>query len=234
MFANKLSNRRRFAAVAVLALTVLATACSDTNPPDIESLNLAISADIQAGTTFEVAVPEKADTSIRVKTTPAGVTAAITDGPEAGTIVLTVNVEFDTPRGAYNLGLSVVRDGEEYEVGWPFEVVDPGGAAPSPGPVSTTQLAATEAVLTVDTPVPGGLMVSSDLIRGFTSAGLVGYRLSAGGSVLDEGTLTTVEGHFESPIVFTNTCCIEMLLEVFNIGDGGLAVTIPLSYPESS
>ncbi len=61
-----------------------------------------------------------------VKTTPAGVTAAITDGPTAGMMLLTLNVEFDTPRGDYNLGLSVIRNGEESEVGWPFEVVEPG------------------------------------------------------------------------------------------------------------
>jgi hypothetical protein len=75
-------------------------------------------------------------------------------------------------------------------------------------------------------------MVSSDIVKGFTSAELVGYRLSAGGTVLDEGTVTAVDGYFESPIVFTNTCCIEMLLEVFHLDADGMAVTIPLSYPE--
>ena len=210
VFSNNEFNRRRFAMAAALALMVLASACSASTAPDLESLGLAIETDIQAGATFEVAAPMQPDTTVSVKTTPAGVTAAITDGRTAGMMLLTVNVEFDTPRGSYSLGLSVIRDGEEFVVGWPFEVVEPGGPTPT-----TTQQPTTEAVLTVESPQPGDLMVSSDIVRGFTSTDLVGYKLSAGGTVLDEGTLTTVDGHFESPIVFTNTCCIEMLLEVF-------------------
>ncbi|MGB5565533.1 MAG: hypothetical protein WBN93_04305, partial [Acidimicrobiia bacterium] len=126
MFSNNQSKRRRLAMAAVLALMVLASACSGSSAPDLESLGLAIETDIQAGATFEVAVPKQPDTTVSVKTTPAGVTAAITDGPTAGMMLLTLNVEFDTPRGDYNLGLSVIRNGEESEVGWPFEVVEPG------------------------------------------------------------------------------------------------------------
>jgi len=137
---NDMLNQWRLGAAAALALMVLATGCSSSEEPSLESLNLAIAADIQAGETFEVAVPSQSDTLVAVETTPAGVTAAITDDSEAGTMLLTVNVEFDTPRGAYNLGLSVVRDGKEFLVGWPFEVIDPGGAAPSSGDIPLTRL----------------------------------------------------------------------------------------------
>jgi hypothetical protein len=226
MSSNIEFNRWRFAMAAALALMVLASGCSAATAPDLESLGLAIETDIQAGATFEVAAPKQPGTTVSVDTTPAGITAAITDGPTAGMMLLKVNVEFDTPRGDYNLGLSVVRDGDEFLVGWPFGVVDPGG------PVATTQPTTTEVVLTVESPQPGDLLVSSDIVKGFTSTEQVGYRLSAGGAVLDEGTLTTVDGYFESPIAFTNTCCIEMLLEVFQLDPAGTTVTIPLSYPE--
>jgi hypothetical protein len=231
MFSDNQS-RRRLAMAAALALMVLASGCSASTAPDLESLGLAIETDIQAGATFEVAAPKQPGTTVSVKTTPAGITAAITDAPTDGMMLLMVNVEFDTPRGDYNLGLSVIRDGEEFVVGWPFEVVEPGGPTPTTVPVATTQPTTSEAVLAVESPQPGDLLVSSDIVKGFTSTEQVGYRLSAGGAVLDEGTLTTVDGYFESPIVFTNTCCIEMLLEVFHLDAEGMTVTIPLSYPE--
>jgi len=209
---------------------VLASACSASSAPDLESLGLAIETDIQAGATFEVTVPKQPNMTVSVKTTPAGVTAAITDGPTQDMLRLTVHVEFDTPRGDYNLGLSAIRDGEEFLVGWPFTVTEP--ESPTPTTTRATTQPPTEAVLTVVSPQPGDLMVSSDNVTGFSSTELVGYRLSAGGTVLDEGTLTAVDGYFESPIVFTNTCCIEMLLEVFSLDAERITVAIPLSYPE--
>lgn len=221
------------AAATMLVLMLVAASCFPTNDPDLESLGLAIETDIAAGETFEVAVPAPTDAVVTVKTAPAGVTAAITDGPE-GMMRLTVNVEFDTPRGAYNLGLAVVRGGEEYLVGWPFEVVEPGGPAPTTGPAMTDDVTM-QSELTVESPQPGDLMVSGDIVRGVTSTDVVGYRLVGGGGiVIDEGTLTTVSGRFESAIVFTNTCCIEMDLEVFHVEDGGLIVTVPVTYPEGS
>ena len=232
MFSNKQSNRWRLAVAAALALMVLATACSASTAPDLESLGLAIETDIQAGSTFELAVPKQPDTIVSVETTPPGVTAVITDGPTEELMLLTVIVDIDTPRGTYNLGLSVLHDNEQFSVNWPFEVVEPGGPTPATVP-STTQPATTDAMLSVESPQAGEIMVSSDSVKGFTSTEQVGYRLSAGGTVLDQGVITSVDGGFESPIVFVNTCCIEMLLEVFHTEAGGLAVTIPLSYPES-
>ena len=140
---------RLLALTAGLVSTVLATACSGAEAPDLESLGLAIEVDIAAGTTFEVAVPEQTDTTVRVRTTPAGVTAAVTDGPSEGTIQLTVNVEFDTPRGDYNLGLGVFRGGEEFVVEWPFTVVEPDGPR-----TATTLPADASGILSVDVPSP--------------------------------------------------------------------------------
>jgi hypothetical protein len=217
----------------ILAFIVITASCQPSDDPDIESLGLAIETDIPAGGTFEVAVPKLADTTVAVETTPPGVTAAITNAPGEGMILLTVNVEFDTPRGDYNLGLAVVRNGEEYLLGWPFEVVEPGGPAPTSLPDTTTQGAAIDPQLIVEHPQPGDPMVSGDVVAGLTSTDAVGYRLVGGGDVLiDAGTLTAVDGRFESPVEFANTCCIEMRLEVFHVEDGGMIVAIPVTYPE--
>jgi hypothetical protein len=51
--------------------------------------------------------------------------------------------------------------------------------------------------------------------------------------VLAEGTTDVIAGAFSTTLEFTNTCCIEMVLEVFQPGDDGLATTIPVAYPES-
>ena len=240
MHPNNQSPRWRFAAAAASALIVLAAACSSADAPDLESLGLAIETDIQAGSMFEVVVPQLSDTTVTVATMPAGVTAAVTPGPTDGSMKLTVNVEFDTPRGSYNLGLAAVRGGEEYEVGWPFDVTDPGGASSPTGPVATTAASSAasslEAVLTVDSPQPGDIFVSSDIVRGLSTSPLVGYRLwgggIGGGNVIDENTLDTVDGAFEAQVLFRNICCTEMTLEVFQIDSGDLVVTIPLTYPE--
>ncbi len=127
----------RRALVAVAASALLTAACSSSAAVDIESLGLAITVDIQAGSTFEVAVPATASTELRIVSAPPGVTATITDAPE-GMIRLVVAVDEDTPRGAYHLALLAVRDGERFELGWPFEVVEPDAAAPTTGPVATT------------------------------------------------------------------------------------------------
>lgn len=118
--------RGRLGATLSVVFVLLAAACSSAvAPPDIESLGLLIEADIQAGGTFEVSIPIDENTTVSVENAPRGVTAALTPGAN-GSILLTVAVEPDTPRGAYNLGLIVVRDGERYELVWPFDVEDPG------------------------------------------------------------------------------------------------------------
>ena len=145
MFSIDQSRPWRFVAAAA-ALIVLAAACSSADGPDLESLSLKIDTDIQAGATFEVAVPKQAGTTVSVATSPAGVTAAITPDRTGGFMVLTVNVEFDTPPGPHNLGLLVDRDGEEYELGWPFEVTELGSTGAPFGPVATTLGSQLEAV----------------------------------------------------------------------------------------
>lgn len=221
----------RRALVVVAAAAVFMAACSSPAAPDIESLGLAITADIQAGATFEVAVPATADTELSVVSAPPGVTATITAGPE-GAMRLVVSVDHDTPRGAYNLALLVVRDGERYELGWPFEVVEPDEAAPTTGPVATTQLSEVDAMLVVDTPRPGDMFPDSSLISGRTSTEFIGYRLLAGGQPIAQGSLETSRGAFDVKLGFINECCTEMLLEVFHVNDNGLMVSIPLTYPE--
>jgi hypothetical protein len=51
--------------------------------------------------------------------------------------------------------------------------------------------------------------------------------------VLADGTIDVIDGKFSAVVEFTNTCCIEMMLEVFQTDEGGLSVTVPLAYPES-
>ena len=132
----KPTRRRRRVLVAFAALTVLAAACSASKGPDIESLGLAMEVDIQAGAIFEVAVPMMDDTTISVVQAPPGVAAIITPGIEPGTILLQLAVDRTTPRGAYNLAISVVQDGDEYELGWPFNIVEPLGAVATTWPAS--------------------------------------------------------------------------------------------------
>ena len=212
---------------------MLVAACSATEAVDIESLGLALTVDIQAGTTFEVAVPATPNTTLTVVSAPPGVSATITDAPD-DMIQLSVAVDEDTPRGAYNLALLAVRDGESYELGWPFEVIEPEVSAPTTVPVDSTAPAPVEALLVVDSPQPGDVFPSLGLISGRSSTSFIGYRLSAGGQPIAQGSLETANGAFDVQLGFTNDCCIEMLLEVFHVNDDGLLVSIPLTYPESS
>ena len=217
--------RRRVAAAAALA--VMLAACGSSSTVDLESLGLMIEADIQAGSRFEVVVPARPDTTIEVVSAPPGVTASITEASGGESIVLSVAVENDTPRGAYNLALRVVQDGDEYELGWPFEVVEPAGTA-------TTLPGSVEALLTVDAPQVGVVFPSPSVISGQSSTDTVGYLLTGGGDVvLAEGTIDVVDGAFSSELEFVNTCCIEMSLEVFHLDEGGLSLTVPVAYPES-
>lgn len=120
------TGRSVLAAIAVFA--VLTAACSSSEPLDIESLNLAVGTEIQAGATFEVAVPATEGVELSVVAAPPGVTAELTGAGEE-MLLLRVAVDADTPRGAYNLALLAMRDGDRYELGWPFDVVDPGGCS---------------------------------------------------------------------------------------------------------
>ena len=223
----------RRALVGVAAAFVLLTACSSAESVDIESLGLEMTVDIQAGSKIEIAVRETPDIDLTIVSAPPGVSADITDGSE-GMILLTVTVDEATPRGAYNLAMLAVRDGERFELGWPFEVVEPVGAAPPAGPVDTTQSGIVDQMLVVDTPRPGDVFADSSLISGRSSTSFVGYRLLAGGEPIAQGSLETANGLFDVKLGFINDCCIEMLLEVFHVNDNGLMVSIPLTYPESS
>ena len=115
-----------------------------------------------------------------------------------------------------------------------------GSTAASSVPSSTVP-SSVESWLTVDTPVPGEVVTSPAVLIGTSSSPQIGYRLYAGGDItLTEGTVESdpqQEGRFEVTIEFTNTCCMEMTLEVFSIdpevGSGPTTVSIPLAYPES-
>jgi hypothetical protein len=227
MPSNEGNGRMPRRVAAAVALAVVLAACGSASTVDLESLGLMIEADIQAGSRFETVVPARPDTTIDVVSAPPGVTASISEASDGESIVLSVVVEGDTPRGAYNLALRVVQDGEEYELGWPFEVVEPAGAAATlPGSV--------EAVLTVEIPQVGDVFPSPSVVSGLSSTDTVGYLLTGGGDVvLAEGTIDVVDGEFSSELEFANTCCIEMLLEVYHPGVDGLTVAIPLAFPES-
>jgi hypothetical protein len=112
-------------AVAAAALALFAGACSSDESVTLEDLGLDIEVDIEAGTEFELGVPLDPDTVVDVVAAPPGVNAGISAQPSEGSLLLTVAVDPDTPRGAYDLALLVTRNGEEYELGWPFEVVEP-------------------------------------------------------------------------------------------------------------
>lgn len=130
----------RLAAPAI-ALAVFAGACasSESEPVDIESLGLAIEAEIQPGATFEVAVPAIAETSVVVVSTPPGVTASISEGSGGESMVLSVAVEPDTSQGEYNVLLRAERNGGDgAELEWPFAVAEPESVMPveQPAPES--------------------------------------------------------------------------------------------------
>lgn len=115
---------RRAVGLALLAvLPVVGGACSSSTP-DLESIGLAVETGIQAGTTLELGFPVATDTTVRVASAPAGITASVVTSDGQGLNILRVDVDADTPRGSYNLGLGVVQDGTETVVSWPFEVVD--------------------------------------------------------------------------------------------------------------
>ena len=224
---GRLRTGSRFA-IAAVVLALVAGACGSSTTIDRESLGLLIEADIQAGTRFEVTVPKNPDFSIEVASAPAGITASISEAADGEALLLSVEVDADTPRGAYNLGLRATRAGEEFLVGWPFDVVDGGFT-------DTTQPGSVTGLLTVDTPLPGELFPSPSVIRGESSSSTVVYQLlTAGGeTVLSEGTVDVIDGEFSAVVEFTNTCCIEMTLEVFQDDADGLAVTVPVAFPES-
>lgn len=215
---------RRIAVAA--ALTVLVGACGSSSTVDIQSLGLDVGAEIQAGQQFELSVPVEPDTTIELVSAPPGVTASLTEAADGKSVRLALDVDADTPRGAYNVALRVDKDGKEYELGWPFDVVEGGGTA-------STVAGSWAGLLTVDTPGVGDVFASPSAIAGESSSSTVTYVLSAGDMVLAEGTIDVVDGAYSTLVEFTNTCCIEMTLEVRHPGEGEAILSIPVAYPES-
>lgn len=208
------------------AFTLVVAACGSSSAVDIQSLGLDVEADIQAGARFELALPVQPGTTIELVSAPPGVTASLSEAG-GGSLLLSVAVDADTPRGAYNLALRVDQDGDTHELGWPFEVVDPSTTL-------TTAPGTVDVLLTVDSPRPGDVVGSPATISGSSSTGQVGYTLTGGGDVvLAEGTIDVVDGFFSETIQFDNTCCIELALEVFHPSPNGTRLTIPITYPES-
>lgn len=223
------------AIAAIAALAVILTACSSSDPVDIESLGLGVDVDIEAGETFELSVPATPDVDLSLVMAPNGVAASLSENEESDMIDLVVTVDEDTARGDYALALLAVKEGDRYELSWPFRVIEPMSAAPTTmAPVDTTQPGTVEEMLVVDTPQPGDVFGDLSLISGRSSESFVGYRLLAGGQPIAQSSLETSNGEFEVKLGFINDCCIEMTLEVFHIHDDGLLVSIPLTYPESS
>lgn len=111
-------------------MALLVTACS-SSAIDIESLGLDVDAQIQAGFQYSLTVPVDDDITLEVVSTPRGVAAALTEAAGGTAIQLTVAVDADTPRGAYNLGMEATRNGQTVMVGWPFEIIDASTAPPA-------------------------------------------------------------------------------------------------------
>lgn len=113
------------------------------------------------------------------------------------------------------------------------EATDEPAESLAPDDADTTTAEMTEpASLTVDSLEPGDLFVSGSSFFGTTSSDTIEYRLLAGGTVVAEGSVDVVDGTFSATVDFTNTCCIEMLLEVTQPGDAGLSLSVPLAFPE--
>lgn len=108
---------------------------------------------------------------------------------------------------------------------------------PTPDPIKRARIE-------VRTPMPGDVTSSPIELTGesMTIDGTVHFRLTAGGTVIAQGIATGgsagVWAPFAATIEFTNECCIEMLLEVFEVSatDGSELhkVAVPLAYPEES
>lgn len=216
-------------ATTAILVTVFATSlvgCGSSAAPDLESLGLAIAVDVQAGGDFDLVVPARDDTTIELVSSPPGVDASVTEVSGGESIRVAIAADPDTPRGSYNLALRVTQDGEDYELGLPFDVVDP--------ETDTTQPGQADAVLTVESPDIGAVFPSQSTVSGQSSSDVVGYNLLAGDDVvLAQGTVDVIDGAFSVELEFTNDCCIEMMLQIFQPGADGLSTSIPLAYPES-
>lgn len=126
----------------------------------------------------------------------------------------------------------------------------PGGSSTTAPPptVPTTTVPIPDPIkrarIEVHTPQPGDVTESPLELTGesMTIDGSVHFRLTAGGAVIAQGITTGGSAGewapFSATIAFTNECCIEMLLEVFEVSatDGSEIhkVAIPLAYPEES
>lgn len=110
-------------AIAALVLATLLGGCSNPEPADLESLGLAIAADVQPGERFELTAAKDRDISITSVSAPSGVTATVSE-PDPATVTLSVAVDSGTPAGTYTLLLRTDRNGNGAELEWPFDVVD--------------------------------------------------------------------------------------------------------------
>jgi hypothetical protein len=120
---NGLSRVRMGKLIASLGLAMLLAGCSNTEPADLESLGLAIAADVQAGERFEVTVAKDPEISITGVSAPPGVTAVASE-PDDQTLTLTVDVDVETAPGTYNVILRTDRSGTGAELEWPFDVIE--------------------------------------------------------------------------------------------------------------
>lgn len=108
----------------LIALTLVLSACSSNTTHDLESIGMGLETDLQAGTEFEFTFLAPNEVVLEVASAPTGVDARLEPTSDDGYYQLTVSVAADTPRGAYNLGISVEENGERIPLGWPFDVVD--------------------------------------------------------------------------------------------------------------
>lgn len=150
----------------VLAVVVFGSACSTTPDPTVESLGLPFGGEIQAGATFQMAVPTQKDTRIEVLANPTGISSATFD--ENGMTNIVIEADENVPRGDSSLSLRVFRDGNEFDLSWPFTVI-------ARGESDSQAETGVDTMLVVESPEPGELFPGGHLISGLSSSEQVGW-----------------------------------------------------------
>ena len=100
----------------------------------------------------------------------------------------------------------------------------------------TTELATGQSIIEIDAPRVGDVVGGPLVITGTATGPAVAHRLGSDSITFAEGTIEpAADGSLAATVEFTNTCCIEMTLTIFDpVQDpsGTFAVSIPLAYPE--
>jgi hypothetical protein len=112
--------------VPALAVLSLLPGCGGSDGAiDLDTINpLVQDLALEPGARYELTFdPKQDDLEIAVGDTPPGISASVAPGPSDGSKILVIEVADDiTTRGAIEIPLDVVSDGETTTVLWPFDV----------------------------------------------------------------------------------------------------------------